>query len=133
MVTAINSLVSMFSMEIVVHLVFQMCVFVVAVRLITKAFQSYQSPEVVDNWQDWIFNYLWPTFGKLVLVLVYTFAWLHRIIAAEDDGDTKGWLSWVLGGWWSNPITWRYVNIAVCLFIYAKHLITPPEQTLFAK
>ena len=95
--SALNNMLTMFSMEIVVHLVFQMCVFVMAVRLITKAFSENTMKETED-WQDWIFNYLWPTFGKLILVLVYTYAWLHRMIALErEDGEHESIISLILG------------------------------------
>jgi hypothetical protein len=138
--STLNSMLAMFSMEIVVHLVFQMCVFVVAVRLITKAFSENTAKETED-WQNWIFNYLWPTFGKLILVLVYTYAWLHRMIALErDENEYEGFFRLIIGifflisigSWWTKPNTWRYVNMVACVLIYAKHLITSPEDAIFS-
>lgn len=127
--SAITSLVSMFSVEIVVHLMIQMCVFVIAVRFIGSALKrtnnsdhaGEQQPKGDSSWmsyQDWIFNVLWPSFGKLVLVLVYTYAW---ILHTQPDLVQKDWS-------WFNPTTWRYVNISMILLIYLKHLLTPPDE-----
>lgn len=137
LLAAITSLASMFSVEIVVHLMTQMCVFVVAVKLIGKAIRKSRreadssesgSEEDLstDSWlayQDWIFNVLWPSFGKLLLVLVYTYAWiLHtkpELVSTEFS--------------WYNPTTWRYVNAVMVLLIYLKHLLTPPEEPVLFK
>ena len=130
---SITSLASMFSVEIVVHLMIQMCVFVIAVKLIGRAIRNQgrkngesEDMENEDSWlsyQDWIFNVLWPSFGKLILVLVYTYAW---ILHTQPELVLKEWS-------WYNPITWRYVNVVMILLIYLKHLLTPPDEPVLCK
>lgn len=137
---AITSLASMFSVEIVVHLMMQMCVFVIAVKLIGKAIRKSRMGEPKeseedddeedeisdDTWlayQDWIFNVIWPSFGKLFLVLVYTYAW---ILHTKPDFVSTEWS-------WYNPTTWRYVNVVMVLLIYLKHLLTPPDEPVLFK
>jgi hypothetical protein len=122
--SAVTSLISMFSVEIVVHLMFQMCVFVLAVRFISQAINEYSGEEDDKNrlaYQDWIFNILWPSFGKLVLVIVYTYAW---ILHTRPDLVQSDWS-------WCNPITCRYINIIMVLLIYLKHLLTPIDEPVF--
>jgi hypothetical protein len=123
----------MFSVEIVVHLMIQMCVFVIAVRMIGRAIREHgdegkemRGKEGEDSWlsyQDWIFNVLWPSFGKLILVLVYTYAW---ILHTQPELVQQDWS-------WYNPTTWRYVNVVMVLVIYLKHLLTSPDEPVLFK
>lgn len=139
--TTITSLTSMFSVEIVVHLMIQMCVFVLAVKLIGRAIRRNTGKEekIVseddekrelaseeNSWlayQDWIFNVIWPSFGKLVLILVYTYAWILHT-RPELTGSQLSWY---------NPTTWRYINVVMVLVLYLKHLLTPPDEPVLFK
>lgn len=141
--SVISSLASMFSVEIVVHLMIQMCVFVLAIKLIGKALRqsvddgdgdqgNQTAKKTTSNnnadghwlaYQDWIFNVLWPSFGKLTLVLVYTYAW---IVHTRPDLVHLDWP-------WCKPTTWRYVNVVMVLMIYLKHLLTCPDDPVLFK
>ena len=119
--SAITSLASMFSVEIVVHLMMQMCVFVMAVKMIGRALKKTNPDNQLFVYQDWIFNVLWPSFGKLTVILVYTYAY---IVHLNPELVTNDWS-------WYNPTTWRYVNVVMVLLIYLKHLMTPGDEPVF--
>lgn len=65
--------------------------------------------------QEWVFRVLWPFFGKCVLVVVYTHAWLMYGRQAAVS-------------WWVDPAIWRWINIFTCLAIYTWHLLVKPDD-----
>lgn len=59
---------------------------------------------------------IWPCFGKAVLILIYTYAWLTHSQHASPPP------------WYLDPTVWRWANIFACLGLYLKHLLTPPDD-----
>ncbi|PJF19746.1 hypothetical protein PSACC_00399 [Paramicrosporidium saccamoebae] len=109
----VEALFSMFSVEIVMTLLLQMGIFLVAVRMYRRSvgLDGEEQPDITT----WLTAYLWPCFGRAILVAIYTFAWLNytRQSALPIYMD---------------PVLWRWVNLFGCLAIYTYHLLNPTDE-----
>ncbi len=116
LVSVIESIFKMFSVELLTGLFIQMSVLLMAWKLIDNS----EDPDEVKavksfNFREWLFNVLWPCFGKSILILIYTYAWLAHGVASPVP-------------WYIEPSLWRWINIFFCLTIYLKHLLSPPDD-----
>lgn len=126
----IQTLLGLMSVQIVAHLTVQIFIFVFAARLFgtsgtldVVSSSSSIGNSLVDDEDDarispaadWLFNVLWPCFGRALLILIYTYAWLLQ--ARRSD------LLHV--PFYATPNAARWANIVLCLVIYVRHLMLP--------
>lgn len=116
LVSLVGSLFKMFSIELLTGLFIQMSILLMATRLIDTS----EEPEEVKavksfSAREWIFNVLWPCFGKALLILIYTYSWLAHGMSAQIP-------------WYIQPALWRWINIFFCLTLYMKHLLVPTDD-----
>lgn len=126
----IQTLLGLMSVQIAAHLAVQILVFVLAARLfgasgasdvassrssIGNSLVDDESDEHVSPAADWLFNVLWPCFGRALLILIYTYAWLLQARRAD--------LLHV--PFYATPNAARWTNVVLCLAIYVRHLMLP--------
>jgi len=118
LINVISALFRMFSVELLASLFIQMSVLLMA----SKIMDDSDEPEEVKSirtfsLRNWLFNVVWPCFGRPILILVYTYSWLMQGMAHQVP-------------WYIQPALWRWINIFFCLTIYLKHLLTPADDEL---
>lgn len=109
----LRSTLEMFSVEMMATLLIQMCLFLLLARLYQRAYRSangHADQPSGFSLPAWCLGVLWPALGRAVMVVIYTYSWLHSISGA---GGLPVYL---------DPVTWRWINILLCLLIYTWHL-----------
>lgn len=116
----VGSLLAMFSVELLTGLFIQMSVFLMAGRLIdTSGDPDEVKAARASTLRRWLFGAVWPCFGKAILILVYTYAWLAHGLSTPV-------------AWYIDPGMWRWINIFFCLTVYMKHLLAPVDRDEYA-
>lgn len=101
-----------FSVEILAILMLQMALFIVATRLYQQACEEQDQGQNIKV-ADWFIGAVWPCFGRVMLVAIYTYSWLTCTQAKTLP-------------LYLDPVVWRWTNIFSCLLIYTYHLLHPP-------
>lgn len=118
LVSVIGALFKMFSIELLASLFIQISVLLMASKIIDRSDDPDEIKTVrTFSFREWLFNVIWPCFGKPILILIYTYAWLTQGLSAQVP-------------WYIQPKLWRWINIFFCLTIYMKHLLTPADDEL---
>lgn len=136
----LRTLLSLIAPSIIIHVSIQVALFVLAARLFGQANGTdYDedgesvglSSTYIEATQDWLFNVFWPSFGRSLLILLYTHTWLLQIkrndvlTSSPYNPPAKSDTS-LLYELATNPNVARWTNIIVCLLIYVKHLTVKP-------
>ena len=94
----------LFSIDVAFGILFRITVFVLAAKFLEKIHSQEVEESSFDD--DVTYNDLLLAFGKCILVMVYTYAWL------QETDITIGSTSYI----------WRWINIYITLASYMKNL-----------
>jgi hypothetical protein len=115
-----EALSAIFSPILVFHLIFQLCILVVAAGVDGEEEDSESELTILGNFLRFCIQTLWPLFGKSFLVLIYTAAWLDQSHPETLSSLFKdGKLPWFL----DSVCFWRWVVVFGALGWYGLHLI----------
>lgn len=115
-----EALSAIFSPVLVFHLIFQMCILVLASSVESDEDSNDSELTTFGKSLRFCIKTLWPLFGKSFLVLIYTAAWLDQSHPEAFAGlFADGTLPWYLDA----VCFWRWFVVFGALGWYGKHLI----------
>lgn len=116
-----EALSAVFSPILVFHLLFQLCILVVAAGVDgDDEDESETELTLFGKFLRFAIQALWPLFGKSFLVLIYTAAWLDQSHPETLSSLFKdGQLPWYL----DSVCFWRWIVVFGALAWYGQHLI----------
>ena len=107
-----SAFLRLFSIDVVFEILLRICVFVIAAKFLEKVHNQEAEESSFDD--EMTCNDLLLAFGKCILVMIYTYAWLQ-----ETDSEIG-----------STSHIWRWINIYLTMAMYAKNLFMGIEFDL---
>ncbi len=120
-----EALSAVFSPVLVFHLIFQLCILVVAAGVEQDQEEGQSDLTIFGKSLRFAIQTLWPLFGKAFLVLIYTAAWLDQSHSEMLTGlFADGKLPWYLDA----VCFWRWFVVFGAIAWYGRHLIFDGEN-----